>query len=93
MKLDPDALRQQVEELIKGLREVGCYEDQVAIQATEDGEPKFVVLTMYVGDRAFSQRVQDPSQVGWDAEFREIARRVVEEQFQDERRRLLEGLE
>jgi len=82
----------QVEELLRKLREAGLYEDQVTIPPSEEDGPKLIILTMFVGDRAFSKKVQDPEEADWDQSFREIARGFLSDSFEDARKQLLEGL-
>lgn len=47
-----------------------------------------LIVDCLVGDVAFSQRVQDPTQMDWDRSFREIARDAVAADFEEEKRRM-----
>lgn len=90
--MDEAALRQKQEEVAAALRDVGLYEDRakwmIAGQMLEDLDetprgPATLVMTVMVGDLAFSDRVQNPAQVGVDAEFAALASELDADAFRE----------
>ena len=72
------------EKFVLGLREVGLYEDKVSFVQ----DHPIAILDLYVGDLAFSKRVQNPDQVDIDKEFRLMMGPVTQDQDQE----AIEGL-
>lgn len=91
----------QVAELMKAgdllepeLRRVGVYVDNTNIVEFPDGTP-VLVIDAYLGNVAFSKRVQDPEQHDFDREFKKMTFGTVADDFLDARgdleRRIAEG--
>lgn len=70
------------------LRDVGLYMDDVRVVP---GERPTVVMRALVGDLAFSDRVQNPTQVGVDGAFDEIASMLGATLVEDARRDYTDG--
>lgn len=81
---------EDLEALTTALRDVGVYVDELQVQ---EGEQVLFIFNCYLGDVAFSDRVQNPVQHSIDDEFKIIAREYIKEQFEQERERIKrEGL-
>ena len=91
----------QVAELTKAadmlepeLRRIGVYSDSTHVLEFPDGTP-VLVIDAYLGDVAFSKRVQDPEQHDFDREFKKMTLGTVADDFLDARgeieRRIAEG--
>lgn len=73
-------------ELDDELRKVGVYVDDYDIAGTPQGVMLF--LQCSVGKVAFTQRVQEPEQAGFDDQFRAFEVAAKRDAFLDERARI-----
>lgn len=87
---DQAVIIKKAEDLTLALRAIGLYEDRM--EAVDQERPVFVV-DLWVGDLAFSKRIQQPEQFDIDAEFRKMMNPVAEDQNKDAIQGLLEMLE
>jgi hypothetical protein len=86
-----EELGAKADELVLALREAGVYEDRCSWIDAGNGVPS-LMMEMYVGDIAFSPRVQDREQWGIDAEFREMAAELKADAWEEYRERAIKEL-
>lgn len=87
-RVELEALASRV---VDDLALIGLYEQQHGWH--EHGEQPVLMMECLLGDLAFSDRVQNPSQVDIDAEFRAMMAPVNQEKFEELREQLRrEGL-
>jgi hypothetical protein len=103
--ISEDELREKMATLESTLRAAGLYVDRFQVIMPGDAEDvdptqhaaqtpgnAVVVVECYVGDVAFSKKIQEPEQADYDAEFRQMTRGLLSDTFEEERRRMLDAL-
>lgn len=94
--------RQKLEALTQELEaraaEVGLYAQTAVVLAQpeedvseEESAPATLIVNFLIGDRAWSDAVQNPEQVDFDKQFRMMAADLEDDEFDEYRKRLLGG--
>jgi hypothetical protein len=84
-------LHARSEALIGALRDIGLYEDDVEWHPHPEKPLFMLTLQLYLGDVAFSKRVQDADQHTMDQEFNLLASSARREMFEEMRARIQSG--
>jgi hypothetical protein len=93
--IDPQILEQlqpKQEQMEAALRDVGLYVDK-ATWIVAPGQNPSLMMECFLGDVAFTKRVQDPTQNDFDASFREMTASLAKEAFEEMRERIKRGEE
>jgi hypothetical protein len=93
--IDPKILEQlqpKQEQMEAALRDVGLYVDK-ATWIVAPGQNPSLMMECFLGDVAFTKRVQDPTQNDFDASFREMTAAMAKERFEEMKERIRRGEE